>query len=46
MAKNHQVGHCSCEHTMKIEKEKMAEVRREEEKVANKIKSHEKHCGK
>lgn len=46
MAKNHQVSHCSCEHTIKVEKEKMAEVRKEEEKMANKVKSHEKHFGK
>ena len=31
---------------MKIEKEKMAEVRKEEEKMANKFKCHEKSCGK
>lgn len=46
MAKNHKINHCDCEHTIRIEKEKMAEVRREEEKVANKIKVHERCCGK
>ena len=46
MAKNHQINHCNCEKTIRVEREKMAEVRREEEKMASKIKSHEKHYGK
>ncbi len=32
MSKHHRISHCDSEHTMKIEKEKMAEVRKEEEK--------------
>lgn len=46
MAKNHKISHWDNEHTMKIEKEKMTEVRKEEEKMADKIKSHERCCGK
>lgn len=45
MSKHHRISHCDAEHTMKIEEEKMAEVRKEE-KMANKIKCHEKSCGK
>ena len=37
MSKHHRISHCDAEHTMKIEKEKMAEVRKEEEKMANKF---------
>ena len=36
MSKHHRISHCDSEHTMKIEKEKMA----------NKFKCHEKSCGK
>ncbi|WP_300261062.1 hypothetical protein [Clostridium sp.] len=57
MSKHHRISHCDSEYTMKIEKEKMAEVRKEEEKMvevrkeeeekmANKFKCHEKCCGK
>lgn len=46
MSKHHRISHCDAENTMKIEKEKMAEVRKEEEKMANKFKCHEKSCGK
>ncbi len=46
MAKNHRIAHCDAEHTMKIEKEKMAEARKEQEKMANKVKCHEKCYGK
>lgn len=46
MAKNHKIAHYDSENTIKVEKEKMAEVRREEEKMAHNIKAHEKCCGK
>lgn len=46
MSKHHRINHCDGEHSMKIEKEKVEEMRREEEKMAKKIKSHEKSCGK
>ncbi len=36
MSKHHRISHCDAEHTMKIEKEKMA----------NKVKCHKKSCGK
>ena len=39
MSKHHRISHCDAEHTM-------AEVRKEQEKMANKVKCHEKSCGK
>ena len=44
MSKHHRISHCDSEHTMKIEKEKMAEVRKEEEKMAHKPKSQSMLC--
>lgn len=46
MSKHNKMCHCDAEHSIKDEKEKVEEMRKEEEKMARNIKSHEKNCGK